>query len=66
MTEAALAVTGRLVDRDAELLTLIIGAAARPQDEQAVREAIVRSHPDLRIEVLAGRQKREAVLIGVE
>jgi dihydroxyacetone kinase-like predicted kinase len=63
--EAAIAVTGRLVDRDAELLTLIIGAA-RPPDEQAVGDAIGRTHPDLRIEVLAGRQQRQAFLIGVE
>ncbi len=65
LEEAAIAVTGRLVDRDAELLTLIVGAAGGPREE-AVREAIGRTHPDLRIEVLAGGQPRHAFLIGVE
>ena len=64
--EAGTAVAGHLVHPDAELLTLVVGSAVRPEQEQAVRAALARAHPDLRIEVVAGGEPLHPFLVGVE
>jgi fatty acid kinase len=66
LEEVALAVTRRLVDQSAEVLTLIVGADAHPDDEATVRAALVRAHPELPVESLPGGQPRYPFLIGVE
>ena len=66
LEHAAEAVISHLLHSEAELLTLIVGASARREDEEAVVGAIERVNPGLRIEPIAGGPPRQAFLVGVE
>lgn len=64
--DAASAAASRLVHRDVELLTLIVGSDAGEENERLVRSAVGQAHRGVRIEVLAGDQARPEFLMGVE
>ena len=66
LEDAAAVVGRRMGGEDAELLTLIVGADVRDEEEQRVRTTLARSLPQLRLEVLSGGQPRHPFLIGVE
>jgi dihydroxyacetone kinase-like predicted kinase len=66
LEHAARAVSSHLVHPEIELLTLIVGASARREEEQAVVEAIGSTNPDLRLELIAGGPPHQAFLVGVE
>jgi hypothetical protein len=65
-TEAAVAVAMRLARRDAEVLTLVVGAGAGDRERHAVEAALRASFPELLVEVLEGGQPRYPFLIGIE
>ena len=64
--EGAVAVVRSLAEPDAEVVTLVVGAGAAPDDQGAVEESLRRSFPGLQIEVLDGGQSLFPFLIGVE
>ena len=64
--EAAVAVAGRLAGRDAELLTLIVGAGIGVDVRPAVEAALRGAFPELMVEVLDGGQPRNPFHIGIE
>jgi uncharacterized protein len=55
-----------LADGDAELLTLVTGSEASPEEVDRVVAAVRRSLPDLDLEVLDGGQPRHPYLMGIE
>ncbi|MBM3672768.1 MAG: DAK2 domain-containing protein [Actinobacteria bacterium] len=64
--DAALALVGRLVDDDSELVTVLLGADARHADTNRLREHVGLEHPHVELEVHAGDQPLYPYLIGVE
>jgi fatty acid kinase len=59
-------VVRRLAGEDAELITVIVGALASPEQRQAVQAALERALPGLELQVLDGGQPLYPFLIGVE
>ena len=70
MNESLPACTGdvgrRLAGDDAEVVTLIVGADATPEERDTVRAALEEALPGLDLQVLEGGQPRYPFLIGVE
>ena len=64
--DAAIALVGRLVDDDSELVTVLLGADARQADTNRLREHVGLEHPHVELEVHAGDQPLYPYLIGVE
>jgi DAK2 domain fusion protein YloV len=64
--EGAVALVSRLAEPDAEVLTLVVGAGAAPDERRSVEELLRRSFPGLEVEVLDGGQSLFPFLIGVE
>ncbi len=60
------ALVRRLAEEDAEVVTLIVGADATPEEREAVRAALEGALPGLDLQVLDGGQPRYPFLIGVE
>lgn len=60
------AVVGHLVSETSEVITLIVGADAARTERRAIEEALRRSFPHLRLEVVEGGQPRYPFLIGME
>jgi fatty acid kinase len=59
-------VVRRLAAEDAELITVIVGAQASPDERQALQGALEQAFPGLEVQVLDGGQPRDPFLIGVE
>jgi DAK2 domain fusion protein YloV len=64
--DAAVAVVDALVDDDAELVTIIVGADADPDDVARVGDHVADAHPHVEVEVHQGGQPLYPYLIGVE
>ena len=64
--ECALAVALRIAGPEDELLTLIVGQDASPEERRTVEATLRRRFPDLEVQVLDGGQPRYPFLIGVE
>ncbi len=64
--EAAFALIDALVDDESEIVTVLVGADARPGDTQRVREHLGLRHPGVEVEVHDGGQPLYPYLIGVE
>lgn len=65
-TDAAVALVDALVDHDAELVTIIVGADADADDTTRIGEHLVRAHPEVEVEIHHGDQPLYPYLIGVE
>lgn len=63
---AAVALVDHLASDDEELITVVIGADARPEDTERLREQLALAHPELEIELQDGGQPLYPYLIGVE
>jgi len=66
LPETATVVVDRIVDEDAELLTVVVGDDAAPDEVQEVLEALRRSRPDVEVQSLGGGQPRPPFVIGAE
>ncbi|MBM3674179.1 MAG: DAK2 domain-containing protein [Actinobacteria bacterium] len=64
--EAAFALLDELVDDDSEVVTVLLGAEARGQETQRLREHVELAYPSLEVEVHDGGQPLYPYLIGVE
>jgi DAK2 domain fusion protein YloV len=64
--ETAVEVGRRLGSEDSEVLTLIVGMDARPQEAEQLAAELQRAFPDLDVQVLHGGQPRYPFLIGIE
>jgi DAK2 domain fusion protein YloV len=64
--DAAIALVDRLVDGDSELVTVLLGADARPPDTTRLGEHLGLEHPHVEVEVHEGDQPLYPYLIGVE
>jgi dihydroxyacetone kinase-like predicted kinase len=64
--DAAIALVDELVDEDSELVTVLLGADARPSDTNRLRERLGLDHPHVEVEVHEGDQPLYPYLIGVE
>jgi DAK2 domain fusion protein YloV len=64
--EAVTALLGRLVDDSSEIVTVIIGAEARPGDTSHIREHLALAHPAVEAEFHDGGQPLYPYLVGVE
>ncbi len=64
--EAAIALIDRLVDDDSELVTVLVGADARPADLSRFEEHVAFAHPQVEVEVHQGDQPLYPYLVGVE
>jgi len=64
--EAAIELVNRLVHADSELVTVVVGADARPADTSRVEEHVAFAHPHVEIEVHQGDQPLYPYLVGVE
>jgi DAK2 domain fusion protein YloV len=64
--EAVTALLGRLVDDTSEIVTVIIGAQARPGDTSHIREHLALAHPEVEAEFHDGGQPLYPYLVGVE
>jgi DAK2 domain fusion protein YloV len=64
--EAAFALVDALVTDDSEIVTVLVGANARPAETQRVREHLAFAHPTVEFEVHDGGQPLYPYLIGVE
>jgi dihydroxyacetone kinase-like predicted kinase len=64
--DAAITMLDVLVDDDAELVTLLLGAEADPAETARVAEHLERAHPQVELEVHAGDQPLYPYLVGVE
>ncbi|HEX6311701.1 MAG TPA: DAK2 domain-containing protein [Acidimicrobiia bacterium] len=64
--EAAIELVDRLVDDESELVTVIIGAEARPADRARLEEHLADAHPKVEIELHDGDQPLYPFLVGVE
>jgi hypothetical protein len=64
--DAAIAVLDALVDDDAELVTLLLGAEADPGDTARIAAHLEDVHPDVELEVHTGDQPLYPYLVGVE
>lgn len=66
LTDTALAVAADLLDQDAELLTVVVGADASDEERDGVVEALRRSHPTVEVQSIEGRQPLHPFLLGAE
>jgi hypothetical protein len=64
--EAAVALVEHLVDADSELVTVLVGADARPGDTDRLRDCVGLACPHVELEVHEGDQPLYPYLIGVE
>jgi dihydroxyacetone kinase-like predicted kinase len=64
--DAAIALVEHLVDGDSELVTVLLGADARPGDTDRLRDHLGLNHPEVEVEVHAGNQPLYPYLLGVE
>jgi DAK2 domain fusion protein YloV len=64
--EAAIELIGNLVDDDSELVTVIVGADARPPDRSRLEEHLADAHPLVELEIHDGDQPLYPFLVGVE
>jgi DAK2 domain fusion protein YloV len=64
--DAAFGLADALVDDDSEIVTVIVGADARPAETQHVREHLALTFPNVEVEVHDGGQPLYPYLIGVE
>jgi hypothetical protein len=63
---AATALCSALIDSESELVTVLLGADARPHDAGKLREHLGLEHPHVEVEVHEGGQPLYPFLIGVE
>ncbi len=66
VTDAAAALVDALIDDDAELVTVIVGADADALDTERISEHLASAHPDVEVEIHHGDQPLYPYLIGVE
>jgi uncharacterized protein len=64
--EAAFALVDKLVDEETELVTVLVGADARPADTTRLSEHLAFNYPQVEVEVHEGNQPLYPYLIGVE
>ena len=64
--DAVTALLGRLVDDSSEIVTVIVGAEARPGDTARIREHLALAHPEVEAEFHDGGQPLYPYLVGVE
>jgi uncharacterized protein len=64
--DAAIALVEKLIDDDSELVTVLLGADARPGETDRLRDHLGLAHPQVEVEVHAGDQPLYPYLIGVE
>ena len=64
--EAAAALIEHLADDDDELITIVCGSDARPDETQRLREQIALAHPEMEVELQDGGQPLYPYLLGVE
>jgi hypothetical protein len=64
--DAAVALLDHLVDADSELVTVLVGADARPGDTDRLRDRLGLASPHVELEVHEGDQPLYPYLIGVE
>ena len=64
--DAAIALLDELLDDDSELVTVLVGADARPGDTDWLRDHLGLTHPHVEVEVHAGDQPLYPYLLGVE
>lgn len=64
--DAAIALVEELLDEDSELVTVLLGADARPGDTDRLRDYLGLAHPQVEVEVHAGNQPLYPYLLGVE
>jgi DAK2 domain fusion protein YloV len=64
--EAAFALVDKLIDDETELVTVLVGADARPADTARLREHLAFNYPQIEVEVHEGDQPLYPYLIGVE
>ncbi len=65
-SDAAVALVDALVDDDAELVTIIVGAEADAADTTRLSEHLTSAHPHVEVEIHHGDQPLYPYLIGVE
>jgi uncharacterized protein len=64
--EAAFALVDKLIGDETELVTVLVGADARPADTARLREHLAFNYPQIEVEVHEGDQPLYPYLIGVE
>ncbi len=64
--DAAVALVDALIDDDAELVTIIVGADADADDTARLGEHLADAHPHVEVEVHRGDQPLYPYLVGVE
>ncbi len=64
--DAMMILLDRLVDDDSEIVTVLVGADARPADTERVREHLAFAHPHVESEFHEGGQPLYPYLVGVE
>ena len=64
--DAVIALLERLVDDDSELVTVLVGADARPADRARLEEHLADAYPKVEVEVHDGDQPLYPFLVGVE
>ncbi|MGQ0802285.1 MAG: DAK2 domain-containing protein [Actinomycetota bacterium] len=64
--EAAIRLVEELLDVDSELVTVLVGAEARPADRVRLEEHLADAHPKVEVEVHEGNQPLYPFLVGVE
>ena len=64
--EACAALLDRLVDDDAEIVTVVVGAEARSQDNARIEQHLKLAHPHVDVEFHEGGQPLYPYLVGVE
>lgn len=64
--DAVVELVDRLVDEESEIVTVLVGADARPADTERVREHLALAHPHVEAEFHEGGQPLYPYLVGVE
>ncbi|HXY91348.1 MAG TPA: DAK2 domain-containing protein [Acidimicrobiia bacterium] len=64
--DATIALVDRLIDDDAELVTIVVGVEADAADTARITEHLELAHPDVEVEVHEGDQPLYPYLVGVE
>ena len=64
--EAVTVLLDRLVDSDSEIVTVLLGADARPADTERIRQHLALAHPQVESEFHEGGQPLYPYLVGVE
>jgi hypothetical protein len=64
--EATIGLVDELLDVDSELITVLVGADARPADRAWLEEHLADAHPTVEVEVHEGNQPLYPFLVGVE